>query len=184
MNKPTTAASRLAQVTVKTPCFEDWSQMSGDERERLCGKCNKRVYNLKELTEQDALALLGLPNPACVRLFRRHDGTVLTKECASGRNRRWRMNSMIAATIAALVAPFGIKASSAGSANEPGEPTMGEVVMEPPVKNPIYLDSNSSAPSSSPSALPAALPAAPPVEPANQGDGKSATSKANEPKMN
>ena len=33
----------LDNIRVATPCSADWNQMTGDERARLCGQCNRDV---------------------------------------------------------------------------------------------------------------------------------------------
>ena len=136
MEQIPTGAARLALITVKTPCFEDWSKMVGDERKRLCEKCNKPVFNLRELSEDEALQLLNLPSPVCMRLYRRADGTVITKECVGGRHRRWRNTSFLIAALATVFGSLGLKLSWADSSGgssltEPGPMTMGEAVLDP-----------------------------------------------------
>lgn len=93
----------LDNIRVASPCNADWSQMSGDDRVRACGQCNKRVYNLSEMTRDEAQALLiSLEGKLCARYFRRADGTILTKDCAVGVQRRRRIR-WIAAGAAALL---------------------------------------------------------------------------------
>jgi hypothetical protein len=49
---------------------------------RRCPACDLNVYNLSELTRKDALALLErTEGRACVQLWRRADGTVITADC-------------------------------------------------------------------------------------------------------
>jgi hypothetical protein len=97
----------LANIRVASPCTADWAKMTGDERTRHCGDCNKNVYNLSQMTRDEAEALiLAKEGRLCVRYFQRKDGTILLKDCtvgvANGRKRR-----LIAAGAAALLAGAG-----------------------------------------------------------------------------
>lgn len=71
----------LDRVSIGTPCQTDWAAMSGDERVRYCGQCEKHVYNLSQMTRQQAEALLVKTNGnLCVRFERCPDGSILTIE--------------------------------------------------------------------------------------------------------
>jgi hypothetical protein len=84
----------LDQVTIKTPCRESWDAMTGDDRVRFCARCSKDVYDLSAMTADEAETFLAMhldDEDACVRLYRRPDGRVLTSECVQGaRNRHAR----------------------------------------------------------------------------------------------
>jgi hypothetical protein len=59
--------------------------MSGDDQSRFCGRCAQFVYNLSEMTREEAEALImETEGKMCVRFYRRADGTMLTKDCAVG----------------------------------------------------------------------------------------------------
>jgi hypothetical protein len=59
--------------------------MSGDDRMRFCEECSLHVYNISEMTASEAHALIsGTEGRICARLYRRADGTVLTKDCPVG----------------------------------------------------------------------------------------------------
>lgn len=61
--------------------------MTGDATTRFCGACKLNVYNLENLDFEDVRQLwLKNEGKVCVRLFRRFDGTVLTRDCPRG----WR----------------------------------------------------------------------------------------------
>jgi hypothetical protein len=94
----------LPNIRVASPCSADWNAMTGDDRVRACGDCNKNVYNISELTREEAEALIvAKEGRLCVRYFQRRDGTILLKDCevavAQKRKRR-----IIAAGAAALLA--------------------------------------------------------------------------------
>lgn len=79
--------------------------MTGDERARFCGSCHKNVYDISQMTRDEAYNLIAKKEGnLCLRLHRRPDGTVITSDCPVG----------IAATprpspwgVAALVALIG-----------------------------------------------------------------------------
>jgi hypothetical protein len=97
----------LDNLRVASPCSARWDNLVGDDRVRSCADCQKNVYNLSELTREDAEALIReREGRLCVRYFQRADGTVLFKDCPVGvRRRRYRK-----------VAAFGVAASVAAAA--------------------------------------------------------------------
>ena len=75
-------AHHLSDLVIDTPCPMDWHRMDGDDRKRFCSRCEKHVYNIAEMTEQEALQLIGNGERAiCARIFRRPDGTIVTSQC-------------------------------------------------------------------------------------------------------
>ena len=75
----------LRQVRVASPCGESWQGMEGDERVRFCAQCQHKVYNLSEMTMQEAEELISRHEGIlCVRYYQRLDGTVMTRECPIG----------------------------------------------------------------------------------------------------
>lgn len=94
----------LDQIRVASPCTADWNQMTGDDRTRHCGECQKNVYNLSGMTREEAEALIVERNgDLCVRYYQRQDGTILLADCSVGAQRLRRRNKT-AARAAALVA--------------------------------------------------------------------------------
>jgi hypothetical protein len=99
----------LDNLRVAAPCTADWSQMTGDERVRHCGECRKNVYNLSDMTRDEAEALLIERNGnLCVRYFQRRDGTILLADCTVGVKRRRRRRWIAAAAATALAGGGGI----------------------------------------------------------------------------
>jgi hypothetical protein len=98
----------LDRIGVASPCAADWGAMSGGDRVRRCGACGLHVHNLSDMTREDAAALIGrTEGRLCVRLYRRADGTTITRDCPVGvRGVRRRVAAGIgrAAAAAALVA--------------------------------------------------------------------------------
>jgi hypothetical protein len=99
----------LDDVRVASPCSESWSEMSGDDRKRFCGKCEKNVYDLSAMTRREAEVFLAMQEGSvCVRFYRRFDGTILTSDCPDGVKRRRRRR---VAALAGAVAGAGMLAS-------------------------------------------------------------------------
>jgi hypothetical protein len=148
----------LDNIRVAAPCTADWNQMTGDERARLCGDCNLKVYNLSGMTRDEAETLLrDREGRLCVRYFQRADGTILLKDCTVGVKRR-RRRRIFAAGVAATLAGAGGAAAllvhraeskveimgdvalpeheimGKVAAEPPGDATMGQVAIDPPVE--------------------------------------------------
>lgn len=97
----------LDNIRVATPCSADWAKMSGDERTRACAACNKNVYNISNMTRDEAQALIvEKEGKLCVRYYQRTDGTILLKDCSIGVGRK-RKRRLVAAGAAALLAGVG-----------------------------------------------------------------------------
>jgi hypothetical protein len=81
----------LRNIRISSRCHARWDAMTGDERARHCGLCERTVYNLSMLTANEAAKLIvaheGKP---CIRMFRRRDGTIITRDCPVGRAERIR----------------------------------------------------------------------------------------------
>ena len=97
----------LDNIRVATPCTADWNDMVGDERIRHCMKCDKDVFNLSQMTREDAEQLLqAKQGKLCARYYQRADGTILTSDCAVGKKQK-RRRRVMAVAAAALVAGGG-----------------------------------------------------------------------------
>jgi len=114
----------LNQIQIATPCHADWESMTGDERKRFCGDCKLNVYNVSSMSTKDAAQLIrDSEGGACLRLYRRNDGTIITDNCPVGlRNLRNRVMAKTAA-VTALFAFLGF----ASSAQAQGQIMMGAV---------------------------------------------------------
>jgi hypothetical protein len=95
----------LEKLRVATPCPIGWDSMSGDEHVRFCSHCQLNVYNISSLTRSEAEQLLAKSaGNICGRLYRRADGTVITRDCPIGiRALRQRASRIAAAVIGLLV---------------------------------------------------------------------------------
>jgi hypothetical protein len=124
----------LDNIRVAAPCTADWTKMAGDERVRACGDCNKNVYNLSEMTREEAEALIvEKEGRLCVRYYRRTDGTILFGDCTIGVSRR-RRRKLVAGAAALLAATGAVAygASRAAEADEEAEVMMGVIRAAPP----------------------------------------------------
>jgi hypothetical protein len=108
MTKPS-----LDLIQVASPCPVSWDTMTSDplfgaERKRFCRQCNLHVYNLSDMSREEAEAFISkAEGRTCVRFYRREDGTVLTRDCPVGlravRQRFVRSVAALAGMIAALL---------------------------------------------------------------------------------
>ncbi len=75
----------LKNISVASPCSQDWNAMIGDDRKRYCGECKLNVFNLSGMSRAEAENLiLNTEGRLCVRFYRRADGSILTKDCPVG----------------------------------------------------------------------------------------------------
>lgn len=141
----------LSNVRVASPCSARWEDMRGDDRARHCASCDKTVFDLSAMRAEDAEALLRANGAgACVRFYRRADGTVMTSDCAVGVARARRRGWALAAGLTALAGAsvLGAGATLAGmlwAADElaPEEPelVMGEMMVDPePIQGGVSFD--------------------------------------------
>jgi hypothetical protein len=96
--------------------------MTGGDRVRFCARCRLNVFNIKELTEVEVRALfLKADGRVCGRVYRRPDGTVLTKDCPTGLA-AVRRKALVAVTmaVALVLAVVGFRAKSVPSGPSDG----------------------------------------------------------------
>ena len=97
----------LARIRVATPCHADWNEMTGDERVRHCASCKKDVFNLSDMTREQAERLIiEKHGDLCARYYQRTDGTILLADCSVG-IRQKRTTRVLAAGAAAMLAGTG-----------------------------------------------------------------------------
>ncbi|CAN5365222.1 hypothetical protein BH20ACI2_BH20ACI2_08410 [soil metagenome] len=141
--------SPLDNIRIASPCSADWEGMFGSDRKRFCGDCKLNVYNLSNMSRQEAENLiLSSEGRLCVRFFRRADGTILTMNCPVGwaavKQRASRMAtaafSMIAGVLTGILGFNLLKSESPaprhqmmgaiaiqGDIAEPDHPVMGGI---------------------------------------------------------
>jgi hypothetical protein len=122
----TVPLSVLDSVRIAAPCPVAWESMTGDARVRHCDQCNLKVFNISDMTRDEADAFLrdaagirAAGGRVCAGFWRRGDGTILLKDCPVGlakvRAALARKMSRIAAALALLV---GAGAAVGGKSEE------------------------------------------------------------------
>jgi hypothetical protein len=157
----------LSDLVINTPCPMDWERMDGDARKRFCSRCEKYVYNISSMTRSEALQLIGDGNSeVCGRIFRRPDGTIITRECLTPGKRA--EGSWLQFSIAALIALTTSSAALFAAAPWIGKriepivarwfpqptpaalPVMGDIAWQPPSVLPTTPPGCQAAPISTP----------------------------------
>lgn len=101
--------------SVVEPCIADWDKMEGDERIRFCAACKMNVFNISEMTGDEAAEILSKPKArTCVVMSKRDDGSIYTDNCPY-RLRKVR-NFLKAYAPAALAICYALFSQSAADA--------------------------------------------------------------------
>jgi hypothetical protein len=103
----------LDRLYVSSPCNADWETMPGDERVRFCNQCHLNVYNISALTRKQAEKLIAdTEGRLCAKLYRRADGTIITRDCPIGiRAIKRRVFHVANAALGAIIGIFGNQTS-------------------------------------------------------------------------
>lgn len=99
----------MKNIMIASPCTVDWNTMDGDDRVRVCGACKHKVYDTSKLTSKEITDLMARDSNACLKIYRRADGTLLTEDCPFGLRtlrRGAHTASKIAASLWALALSF------------------------------------------------------------------------------
>jgi len=111
--------------------------MTGDERAKFCGQCQKHVYNLSAMTRTQIESLIReKEGKFCGRFHRRADGTMLTADCPSRLRRIRKRLAGLGGALGALL--FSLAGCSPRQASSPptratGQVVMGDVALPPSV---------------------------------------------------
>lgn len=107
------------EIKIAAPCNEKWEGMArvkapggpDNDRQRHCASCKLNVWNVKELTEAEVRELLlKAEGRVCGRVYRRADGTVITKDCPTGvRALRKRAMAALMMTAALVLGVIGLR---------------------------------------------------------------------------
>jgi len=124
------------QLRIASPCKAPWEAMDGDDRVRFCRECNRNVYNLSAMTENEARRVVAeREGRLCIRFYQRRDGTVLTSDCPVGRKRSFLLSGARTVVAIAGVAAGFTTLSACGSAEDDpvrmGRPLMGTPRVDP-----------------------------------------------------
>jgi hypothetical protein len=97
-------------LRVASPCSVGWETMSGDERVRRCHSCELNIYNIAEMTSKEIESLIvNREDRVCISLYKRADGTVLTKDCPVGfRAYQKRATRFAGAALATILGLFSV----------------------------------------------------------------------------
>jgi hypothetical protein len=119
----------LGSIRIAEPCHASWDEMAGDERVRHCTLCSLNVYNFAEMSRNDVRELLlRTEGRVCARLYRRADGTLLTRDCPTGFRALQRRASRVAATLIASLLTLPAWAFGGTSCSKPRLKTSGSKV--------------------------------------------------------
>jgi hypothetical protein len=102
----------LDRIRIATPCSVSWESMNGNEQARFCSQCKLQVYDISKLTRREAVSLIASSEGRiCGRLYRRADGTLLTRDCPVGLRALRRRLSRVAGTALAALGLFSSAAA-------------------------------------------------------------------------
>lgn len=135
----------LNRATVAKPCSANWNEMTGDERARHCADCGMNVYNISAMTPNEARGLITSHEGTrlCVRLFKRADGTVITRDCPKGLAAyRRRVTRFATAAFASILGLFSISYSQTTSPSELGSGRRGVTGLMVPLVEGRVIDQN------------------------------------------
>ena len=141
----------LDNIRIASPCSARWEDMTGDERARFCGQCNKHVYNFSSMTQAEVESLIReKEGRLCGRIYRRRDGRVLTADCEVGVERKRNRIRQVCGVLASFMmfilggcsrrSPEGSpEVTGKIAAPQMGTPRMGDVYVPPPTNQPRAL---------------------------------------------
>jgi len=97
-------------LRVGKPCPVPWESMTGDERVRKCDSCQLSIFNIESMSSDEVKQLVLQRNGRlCIRLYRRADGTVATKDCPVGLvQHRKRIGRYAGAALGTILGLFSI----------------------------------------------------------------------------
>ncbi|MFK8002032.1 MAG: hypothetical protein AB8H86_20720 [Polyangiales bacterium] len=145
------AKRSLNIIDVKSPCDEPWSEMEVVEPgKRNCALCAQNVYDLSEMTKDEAEALVfESTGRVCVRFFRRRDGTVVTSDCSPVRFRQLRdagrsslrFAAKVVGAVVTILSVLGIARFAGFSPfGWMSSPTTGDIAVQGAVPEPLMVD--------------------------------------------
>ncbi|MFI5299207.1 MAG: hypothetical protein ACHREM_14010 [Polyangiales bacterium] len=118
MDHRSEARSFVDALRIARPCVEEWDAMiavSGEARDRVrhCARCDRDVYAVSSMARDEAAAFLRarVGERTCVRLLRRDDGTVVTRDCPSTTPEQRRRRLHVFAATALLATTIGVERS-------------------------------------------------------------------------
>jgi len=128
----------LDNLMISSPCPVSWESMRGDDRQRFCNLCKLNVYNISDMSSQEAeifLAEKQHDGRTCVTFFVRQDGTVLTDDCKGALRFIKKTARRIGSTVAALVSLFVWLAPARSQTMDKFELSIAKTISEPTFEN-------------------------------------------------
>jgi len=110
----------ISKLGVSKPCPIPWESMIGNDRVRKCDTCQLNIFNIESMTTSEVEKLISSSQPyrLCIRLVRRADGTVMTRDCPKGLSAyRKRLTSLVTVSIAAVLSAFSVSYGQHKDAN-------------------------------------------------------------------
>lgn len=110
----------LDNLYIAAPCTIAWDTMQGDDRKRLCSGCSRHVFNVSDMTRNEANQFLEENGTTqCMIFYRRQDGTIMTDNCPVGlRKLRDKAKAFAGAAAAAVAFVLSWTSALAQSAND------------------------------------------------------------------
>jgi hypothetical protein len=110
-------------LKIASPCPASWDRMQGDDKARHCSECNLNVYNFAAMTSAEIEELTAShTGRLCGRLYRRTDGTVLTKDCPVGARIVVKRRSYLAGAALSVALSLGSAVAAQVSKSDPSAP--------------------------------------------------------------
>ncbi len=69
----------LNDFTIPVQCHENWDEMSGNERQKFCQVCNKKVHNVSNITKEEFFQLNSEENSICIRFSSTENKTAIAQ---------------------------------------------------------------------------------------------------------
>lgn len=113
------AKEKIDRMRIASPCPKNWEGMTGDHRTRFCDLCSLHVYNISEMTRKEVETLISkTEGRICARLYKRSDGTVITKDCPVGLRAIRRRVSRVAGAVITTIFSFCLSVMGQSSTQE------------------------------------------------------------------
>ncbi len=110
----------LEEIQIESPCPVAWESMSGNDTVRHCLQCRQDVFDLSALTAEEGARLLQEANHnVCVRIYRRTDGRIITRDCGPILTLR-RLRRAVYRMAVGAASIFGFAFAVSGCTDRPG----------------------------------------------------------------
>ncbi len=123
---------RATEITIETPCGQDWQSMKPGDQKRFCGECKKHVHDLSAMSRAEARDVLeSRPTEGlCVRYLYDAHGDIVFRDAPIPASFLSRAKRLAAA--AALPMSLAACSGAMGETPPPPMPMMGAVACPMP----------------------------------------------------